>query len=172
MMINTQICGFTTFLENKEEDLEVENEIEPINLQSANSFFSNGHSQLVMILGFTQSQNINAEITVDIGVVNGVLKLSKLVNQCPYHEVYTSQRMERRVVGSSTSTSSNRYNSFILYLFSNESTHPVFHKQNNFEFGYKNDANDDEITEIQNSNLTNAVILIDDVILNSIMKKT
>ncbi|KAF0401375.1 hypothetical protein F8M41_009475 [Gigaspora margarita] len=122
MIINTQIRGFTTISENKEEDLEVKNEIKSTNLQSVNSLqetesifisaaaaeikednsFSDGCSQLAMILGSTQSQNINIEITIDIGVVNGVLKLSKLVNQRHHHEAYTSQRMEKRVVESST----------------------------------------------------------------------
>ncbi|CAG8831222.1 32620_t:CDS:2, partial [Gigaspora margarita] len=92
--------------------------------------FSNRHSQLTVILGSTQSRNINIEITVDIGVVNGVLKLSKLVNQHRYYEAYTSQKMEKRVVGSSTSTPSNGYNSLISYLFSNESARSGILRQN------------------------------------------
>ncbi|CAG8839556.1 24937_t:CDS:1, partial [Gigaspora margarita] len=79
---------------------------------------------------FIQSQNINAKITIDIGVVNGVLKLSKLVNQHHHHEAYTSQRMERRVVEFSISTSSNGYNSLISYLSSNKSTHSGISCQN------------------------------------------
>ncbi|CAG8760726.1 17212_t:CDS:2, partial [Gigaspora rosea] len=66
--------------------------------------FSEGCSQLALILNSTrQSQNLNIEMDADTEVVNGILKVSELVNQHRRHEAYTSQRMERRVVGASTS---------------------------------------------------------------------
>ncbi|CAG8837787.1 2809_t:CDS:1, partial [Gigaspora margarita] len=51
------------------------------------------------------------------------LKLSVLVNQRRSHEAYSSQRMKRRVAGSSTSVPNNRFSSLVSYLSSNESAY-------------------------------------------------
>ncbi|CAG8775029.1 7778_t:CDS:1, partial [Gigaspora rosea] len=61
---------------------------------------------------------------VDIGVVDGKLEYSVLIDQRRSHEAYTSQRMERKVAGVSTSVSNNKFNSLISYLSSNESARP------------------------------------------------
>ncbi|CAG8835042.1 27332_t:CDS:2, partial [Gigaspora margarita] len=93
--------------------------------------FSVGCSQLDMILGSTQqSQYSNVEIDVDIGVVDGKLEYSVLIDQRRSHETYTSQRMERKVAGVSMSVSNNKFNSLISYLFSNESARPGVPCQN------------------------------------------
>ncbi|CAG8747026.1 3069_t:CDS:2, partial [Dentiscutata erythropus] len=87
--------------------------------------FSDVCSQLDMILSSTQqSQYSNIEMDVDIGVVDRKLEFSVLINQCCSHEVYTNQRIERKVAGLSTSVSSNKFNSLISYLSSNESARP------------------------------------------------
>ncbi|CAG8840800.1 3151_t:CDS:2, partial [Gigaspora margarita] len=73
--------------------------------------FSNGCLQLALILGSTQqSQSINMEKDIDIA--------------------YSSQRMKRRVAGSSTSVPNNRFSSLVSYLSSNESARPGIPRQN------------------------------------------
>ncbi|CAG8853917.1 148_t:CDS:1, partial [Gigaspora margarita] len=96
-----------------------------------NDDLSDRCSQLDLILSSTQqSQNPNVEIDDDIGVVDGKLEFSVLINQRRNHEAYTNQRMERKVAGSSTSVPNNKFSSLISYLSSNESARPGVPRQN------------------------------------------
>ncbi|CAG8593895.1 19603_t:CDS:2, partial [Gigaspora rosea] len=109
--------------------------------------FSEGSSQLALILDFTRpSRNHNVEMDIDIntGVVNRMHQISVLVNQRRRHEAYTSQRMERRVAGFSTSTSNNRYSSLISYLSSNESARPGIPRQNRWKMRARFERLNDE----------------------------
>ncbi|CAG8783047.1 9988_t:CDS:2, partial [Racocetra fulgida] len=93
--------------------------------------FSDGCSQLDLILDSTQqSQNLNVEMDIDIGVIDGKLELAVLINQRRSHEAYTNQRMERKVVGSSKSIPNNKFSSLISYLSSNESARSGVPRQN------------------------------------------
>ncbi|CAG8720816.1 15233_t:CDS:2 [Gigaspora rosea] len=115
MMMNTQIHGLITILEDEEESLEVENEIkQPANLQEVNSL----------------QETKKIDVDVDTGVLNGMLKVSELVNQRRRHKAYTSQRIKRRVAGFFTSAPNNRYSSLVSYLSSNESARSGIPRQN------------------------------------------
>jgi len=84
------------------------------------------------------------DIDINTGVVNRMLQISVLVNQRRRHEAYTSQRMERRVAGFSTSTSNNRYSSLISYLSSNESARPGIPRQNRWKMRARFERLNDE----------------------------
>ncbi|CAG8696586.1 19774_t:CDS:2, partial [Dentiscutata erythropus] len=71
-----------------------------------------------------QFQDSNVKKDVDIGVVDGKLKFSVLIDQHLSHEAYTNQKMERKVAGLSISVLNNQFSSLISYLSSNESTRP------------------------------------------------
>ncbi|KAF0416729.1 hypothetical protein F8M41_007386 [Gigaspora margarita] len=88
--------------------------------------------QLTFILGSTRRfQNCNIEENASIGITNGKLEISVLVNQRHSHEAYTNQRIERKVAALSASGSNYRFNSScILFLSSNEYARPGIPCQN------------------------------------------
>ncbi|CAG8808956.1 42868_t:CDS:2, partial [Gigaspora margarita] len=101
--------------------------------------FTNGSSQLTFILSSTRrSQNCNIEEDTSIGITNGKLEISVLVNQRHRHEAYTNQRMERKVVALSISGSNYRFNSSLVpFLSSNECACPGVPCQNRWKMKAK-----------------------------------
>ncbi|CAG8816132.1 33699_t:CDS:2, partial [Gigaspora margarita] len=118
--------------------------------------FTNGCSQLTFILGSTRRfQNCNIEENASIGITNGKLEISVLINQCHSHEAYINQRIERKVAALSASGSNYRFNSsLVLFLSSKECAHPGIPRQNRWKMRARlerlNDGVKNSLTEIEN----------------------
>ncbi|CAG8600083.1 16016_t:CDS:2 [Dentiscutata heterogama] len=81
--------------------------------------FANRCSQLTFILDSTRrSHNCNIEDDTGIGITNGKLEISVLVNQRCSYEAYTNQRMERKVAALSASGPNYRFNNSLVSFFS------------------------------------------------------
>ncbi|CAG8725163.1 9636_t:CDS:2, partial [Cetraspora pellucida] len=124
MVLNTRVYDFITIPDDDENEIgEQYTELQrDDNLQTESIFISMAATE--------QSQNLNVEMDVNIGVVNGKLEFSVLINQHHNYEAYTNQRMERKVTGLFKSTPNNKFSSLISYLFSNETARPGVSHQN------------------------------------------
>ncbi|CAG8837220.1 17747_t:CDS:2, partial [Gigaspora margarita] len=87
--------------------------------------FTNRSSQLTFILSSTRrSQNCNIEEDTSIGITNGKLEISVLINQYHRHEAYTNQRIEKKLQFNS---------SLVSFLSSNECACPGVPHQNRWK---------------------------------------